>query len=177
MRVFKFHAKKKKRYFELDDICYIMMHSLVGCSLNISATSTKIRALAEPEKIKEFNKAQTKGEKAQEENNVKKKEQYVKELEEKYDDLLKEYLRTEQEKKDVKKINKKAAAVYDTQKVLAVEMNKHRRELLSTVATLYKKEKEEFNQKYRHFQMHKWEILKSVKQNLLNQKMMVVHKR
>ena len=62
MRVFKFHAKKKQRYFELDDICYIMMHSFVGCTIKITGSSTKIRALAEPEKAKEFNKAMTKTE-------------------------------------------------------------------------------------------------------------------
>ena len=38
------------------------MHSFVGCTVKITGTSTKIRALAEPEKIKEFNKALTKNE-------------------------------------------------------------------------------------------------------------------
>ena len=62
MRTFKFHAQNKKRFFENDDICYIMMHSFVGCSLKITGTSTKIRALAEPEKVKKFNEALTKNE-------------------------------------------------------------------------------------------------------------------
>lgn len=73
MRVFKFHAPRKQRYFELNDICYIMMHSIVGCSVRITATSTKIRAFAEPEKVKEFNKALTKNEIAQEENKERRK--------------------------------------------------------------------------------------------------------
>ena len=74
MRVFKFFAKKKARYFHEDDICYVMMHSGVGCSLKIKAESNKIRALAEPEKVKEFNKALTKAELQAEENAAKKHE-------------------------------------------------------------------------------------------------------
>ena len=86
MRVFKFHAKKKKqRYFELGDICYITMHSFVGCTLKITGSSTKVRALVEPEKVKEFNAAKTNNEMAQEEKDAKKHERYVQELEEKYD--------------------------------------------------------------------------------------------
>ena len=93
MRVFKFHAPKKHRFFENDDICYIQMHSFVGCTIKMTGTSTKIRALAEPEKIKEFNKAMTKNELALEENNARKKELYVQELEEKYDQILKDFLK------------------------------------------------------------------------------------
>ena len=33
MRVFKLHAKDKKQFFEMDDICYIMMFSKMGCTL------------------------------------------------------------------------------------------------------------------------------------------------
>lgn len=62
MRVFKFSAKDKARYFELDDNCYISMYSELGCTLKIVASSTKLRALAAPEKIKEFNKEKTKAE-------------------------------------------------------------------------------------------------------------------
>ena len=51
----------------------------------MTGSTTKIRALAEPEKVKEFNKAKTKTELVQDENNVRKKELYVQELEEKYD--------------------------------------------------------------------------------------------
>ena len=138
MKVFKFHAQNKKRFFENDDICYIMMHSFVGCTLKITGTSTKIRALAEPEKVKEFNKAMTKTELAQEENVARRKEIYVQELEEKYDEILKEYMKTEEEKKDLKKLNKETAGVFSTQKEIQIEMGKHRRELLSKVATLYK---------------------------------------
>ena len=43
-------------------------------------------------------------------------------------------------------------------------MGKHRRELLSKVAKMYKQEKERFYEKYRLFQLHKWEILRSVKE-------------
>lgn len=62
MATFKFTAKKKAIFFEEDDICYITMHSVMGCTVRIKPTSNKIRALAEPEKIKEFNKAMTKSE-------------------------------------------------------------------------------------------------------------------
>lgn len=85
MATFKFTAKKKALFFEDDDICYIMMHSIVGCTVRIKATSNKIRALAEPEKIKEFNKAMTKTEMHAVENAAKKKEQHVLELENKYE--------------------------------------------------------------------------------------------
>ena len=60
MRVFKFTARKKAQFFADDAVCYIMMHSSLGCTLKITAASNKIRALAEPEKVKEFNKALTK---------------------------------------------------------------------------------------------------------------------
>ena len=85
MRVFKFHARKKQRFFEEEEICYMTMHSSVGCTLHIAPQSNKIRGLAEPEKIKEFNKALTKAEIAAEETLAKKKEIYVQGLEEKYD--------------------------------------------------------------------------------------------
>ena len=49
-------------------------------------------------------------------------------------------------------------------------MGKHRRELLGKVANLYKQEKQEFYQKYRLFQLHKWEILRSVKESMLEHK-------
>ena len=61
-----------------------MMHSNAGCTLKITGTSTKVRGLTEPEKVKEFNKALTKTEIAQGENNTRRKELYVQELEEKY---------------------------------------------------------------------------------------------
>jgi len=77
MRVFKFTAKKKAIFFQDEDICYIMMHSDMGCTLRITATSNRIRALAAPEKIKEFNRALTKQELTEEENNAKKKELYI----------------------------------------------------------------------------------------------------
>ena len=116
MRTFKFHAQNKKRFFENDDICYIMMHSFVGCSLKITGTSTKIRALAEPEKVKKFNEALTKNEIAQEENLARKKELEVQELEEKYDQLLKDFLKKTEAQVDLKKINKESAAVYSSKK-------------------------------------------------------------
>ena len=47
------------------------------------------------------------------------------------------------------------------------EMRGHRRDLLTKVAHLYKQEKDEFYQKYRLFQLHKWEILKVVKAQML----------
>ena len=49
-------------------------------------------------------------------------------------------------------------------------MGKHRRELLVNVGDVYRKEREEFYQKYRYFQLHKWEILKLIKQEMLAQK-------
>ena len=52
-------------------------------------------------------------------------------------------------------------------------MGKHRREVLSKVACIYKAEKEEFYQKYRYFQLHKWEILRVVKDRMLKQKLQV----
>ena len=77
MRVFKFTARKKAQFFADDAVCYIMMHSSLGCTLKITAASNKIRALAEPEKVKEFNKALTKQELQAEENAAKRKEVYV----------------------------------------------------------------------------------------------------
>ena len=63
-----------------------------------------------------------------------------------------------------------AVGFYNTKKELDREMGKHRRELLTKVAQLYKQEREEFYQKYRLFQLHKWEILRVVKQRMLAQK-------
>ena len=40
----------------------------MGCTLKIVAASAKLRALQEPEKVKEFNKAMTKSELNAEEN-------------------------------------------------------------------------------------------------------------
>jgi len=77
MKVFKFTARKKAPHFTDDAVCYIMMRSGVGCTLRITAASSKIRALAEPEKVKEFNKLLTKSEIAANENQNKKKEVHV----------------------------------------------------------------------------------------------------
>ena len=57
MRVFKLHAQDKKQFFEMDEICYIMMYSKKGCTLQIKAESKLIRATLEPEKQKVFNEA------------------------------------------------------------------------------------------------------------------------
>jgi hypothetical protein len=57
MRVFKFNAKKKARYFEESEICYIAMESVHGCTIRITASSNKITSESVPEKVKEFNKA------------------------------------------------------------------------------------------------------------------------
>ena len=146
MRVFKFHAKKKQRFFEEDDVCYLMMQSTMGCTLRIAPSSNKIRGLAEPEKIKEFNKALTKAEIAAEENAAKKKENYVKELEEKYDgklvimfgfnlilylffllEILQKYLLQEAQRKNLKQENIQTMGFYKTKKELDLEMGKHRR--------------------------------------------------
>ena len=85
MKSFKFTAEKKAQYFENDETCYIMMFSSLGCTVKVMATSNRIRGLAEPDKIKEFNKALTKAEMAAGENAVKKKELYILELEGKYE--------------------------------------------------------------------------------------------
>lgn len=54
-----------------------MMKSALGCTVKITAASNKIRAMSEPEKVKEFNKALTKNEIAAQEQLAKKKELYV----------------------------------------------------------------------------------------------------
>ena len=64
-----------------------------------------------------------------------------------------------------------AVGFYNTKKELDREMGKHRRELLTKVAQLYKQEREEFYQKYRLFQLHKWEILKVIKKRMMEQRM------
>ena len=74
MRVFKFAARKNQPFFADDGVCYIMMRSVVGCTIKITVASSKIRALSEPEKAKEFNRILTKAEIIAEENLNKKKE-------------------------------------------------------------------------------------------------------
>ena len=66
----------------------------------------------------------------------------MQELEEKYDQLLKAFIKKTEAQVDLKKINKEAAAVYSTKKEIQLEMGKHRRELLGKVANLYKHEKQ-----------------------------------
>ena len=82
---FKFIAKKNARYFNEDAACYLSVYSYIGCTIKIKPSSAKIRALAEPEKVKEFNRQMTKSEIAAIENAAKKHEQYVQSLEEKYE--------------------------------------------------------------------------------------------
>ena len=144
MHKFKFHAEKKARYFEIDDICYITMDSTMGCTIRITAGSNKIRALAAPEKVKEFNKAMTNAEIAAEEKNAVKKELYIQGLEEKYDDLLKDFLSKEKKVKNMKKEHVQTVGFYNTAKAMEREMGKNRRYVLSKVAKLYQQEKEEF---------------------------------
>lgn len=88
MKTFKFTAQKKAAFFSETDVCYITMHSDLGCTLRIKAASNKIRALAEPEKVKEFNKALTKSEMTAEETAAKKHIQYIEGLEAKYNSKL-----------------------------------------------------------------------------------------
>ena len=35
MRVFKFHARNKQRYFGDEEVCYMMMQSTMGCTLRV----------------------------------------------------------------------------------------------------------------------------------------------
>ena len=177
MRKFKLHAEDKKAYFALDGICYIMMHSISGCTLQITSSSTKIRAHLEPEKVKEFNKAMTTTEMNQEEKEKRKREQYVLSLEEKYDDMREEFLRNQEVPKDIKKVNRKIAAVYAAAKEIKIETGKNRRELLCKVAAIYKKEKDDFYGKYRYFQSNKWKFLRAVKQNMLEEKIFKMQKK
>ena len=147
-----------------------MMQSSMGCTLRITATSNKIRALAAPEKVKEFNKALTKADIAAEENNARKKEAEIQRLEEKYDEILKDFMSKEKKAKNMKKEHIKTVGYYNTKREVDRELGKNRRDLLSKVAVMYKAEKEEFLQKFRIFQLHKWEILKVVKAKMLDQK-------
>lgn len=62
------------------------------------------------------------------------------ELEEKYAEILKDYMRQDGEKEDMMKVNKETAGIYSTKKEIQIEMGKHRRELLQKVASLYKQE-------------------------------------
>ena len=96
--------------------------------------------MAEPEKIKEFNKALTKAELAASENQAKKREQYVLNLEEKYDEILKDYMKKERPQKNCKRENIDIAGFYKTKKEMDREMGKNRRDILSKVANIYKQE-------------------------------------
>ena len=116
MKRFKFSAKRKAKFFGDEDICYIMMESAIGCTLKITASSNRIKALAAPEKVKEFNVAMTKGQLAQAENEAKRKEVYIQDLEEKYDELLKDYLKKERHRKNAKKENMETVGFYKTKK-------------------------------------------------------------
>ena len=49
-------------------------------------------------------------------------------------------MKAELDKKDMKKMNKETAGLYGIKKEMQIEMGKHRRELLSKVASLYKQE-------------------------------------
>lgn len=76
----------------------------------------------------------------------------------------------------MKKINMETQGKYKLQKDTDLETQFHRRKVLKTVANAYKTEKEDFYQKYRVFQLHKWEILKCIKAKLLEQKIKEVEK-
>lgn len=86
------------------------------------------------------------------------------------------YLSKERPRKNLKKENTLNVCYYKTKKDLDHEMKKHRRDVLKKVAELYKKEKEEFHQKYRLFQLHKWEILKVIKQNMIKTRLLELQK-
>ena len=91
MRVFKLNAEDKKQFFEMDDICYIMMYSKLGCTLQVKAESKLLRATLEPEKQKVFNEALTEAEKNAQILEEKKHQQHVLRLEEKYQQMLEDY--------------------------------------------------------------------------------------
>lgn len=76
---------------------------------------------------------------------------------------MRKYIEKEKPKKNLKRENAENVGFYKTKKDLELEMNKHRRDVLKQVAVIYKQEKSEFHQKYRLFQLHKWEILKIIK--------------
>lgn len=66
--------------------------------------------------------------------------------------------------------------MFNQQREVEREMMRHRREVLTKVAKVFQQEKSEFYQKYRIFQLHKWEILKVVKQQMLQKKLAEVKK-
>lgn len=67
----------------------------------------------------------------------------------------------------MKKENTQNAAFYKTKREIELEVSKHRREVLKKSADIYKHEKEELYMKFRLFQLHKWDILKTIKQKML----------
>lgn len=73
-------------------------------------------------------------------------------------------MKKERPQKNCKRENIDIAGFYKTKKEMDRELGKNRRDILSKVANIYKQEQEEFYQKYRIFQLHKWEILKVCKQ-------------
>ena len=58
----------------------------------------------------------TKGQLAQAENDAKRKEVYIQDLEEKYDEILKDYLKKERQRKNAKQENMETEGFYKTKK-------------------------------------------------------------
>lgn len=90
--------------------------------------------------------------------------------------MLREYLNKTRSKRNFIKEHVKTAHTFGEEMMAKREMQKQRRAVLNKVAEVYQKEKEDFNAKYRYFQLHKWEILKAVKQTMFENKMIEVHR-
>ena len=68
------------------------------------------------------------------------------------------------------KANKEGSDKYTLYLEEKRQFQQNRRRVLNTFAAINQAEKEEFDQKYRYFQVHKWTILKAIKENMLEYK-------
>lgn len=174
MKSFIFSAPQKLSTFKDTDVLYVRLRSTLGCTIELLAMPphSSLLTMKTAVKTKEVQMAIY----AEQERLRKEKEQirYLQEVEDKFTAMRKEYemkMESQVDQKDFKEKN--AAQVWDQNELKQQGLlnQKIRREILTTVSKTYLQEKEEFLQKYRYFQLKKWEILKSVKKQMMTETM------
>lgn len=68
------------------------------------------------------------------------------------------------------KQNLEELSVFDLVQAQKKEARQSKKDQLTKIVALKKAENDNFFQKYRHFLMHKWDILKFIKQKMLEKK-------
>ena len=171
LKKFKFYQETKRIHFKDDEVLYLNIESQIGCTITIRATKP---GDSEPSSDDGDQKVIKQRNLVPQNLNF----QTIQKIEDKLDALEKQARRKEEAERRQKTTN--CIDYLEQNKVLSGNYLKFteekrkwqfdRRQVLQNFAGVNKEANSEFAAKLRYFQLHKWEILKAVKETELDRK-------